>query len=235
MNQITTLSLFRFFGFPNKYWAFAQMGLGPGRLRGTPGLQFSKLLGTGAENGFSVKPDFSLYGLLAVWDDEASATRFFGENALYRDYRCHAGAVQTVYMRATAFHGSWDGFSAFQSTGAFDPAAPVAVITRAAIKPRFLAKFWRRVPAVSADIEGRPGLVYAVGIGERPLLQLATFSLWQSGRAMMDYAYRQPLHAEAVKRTRELGWFSEELFARFVPYRVDGSGLFKFFAAEATT
>jgi hypothetical protein len=50
----------------------------------------------------------------------------------------------------------------------------------------------------------------------------ATFSLWESAESMMDYAYKNPKHAEMVKKTRELGWYSEELFARFQPYKIEG-------------
>jgi hypothetical protein len=38
----------------------------------------------------------------------------------------------------------------------------------------------------------------------------------------MNYAYQNPKHAEMVKKTRELQWYSEELFARFEPYKVKG-------------
>ena len=38
-------------------------------------MQFYKLLGTGSE-GFSTWPDWSVYGLLQVWDSEALAESF---------------------------------------------------------------------------------------------------------------------------------------------------------------
>jgi hypothetical protein len=50
----------------------------------------------------------------------------------------------------------------------------------------------------------------------------ATYSLWKTGDAMMDYAYKNDKHAAMVKKTRELGWYSEELFARFHPFEVRG-------------
>jgi hypothetical protein len=223
--QITTLSLFRFTGFKNRYWAFAMMGRGPWLLRGTPGLQFYKLLGSGGGNGFSTRPNFGLYALLGVWENEAAASRFFAGHRVFRGYVQHAAAVQTVYLRATAGHGTWDGFGAFETTGAFDPAAPTAVLTRAAIRWRYIRQFWKHVGPVSRDIEGRPGLRYAVGVGELPFVALATFSLWETGSAMLDYAYRRKRHAGAVRETREKGWFSEELFVRFTVERMEGHGV----------
>ena len=51
----------------------------------------------------------------------------------------------------------------------------------------------------------------------------ATFSLWSNAEAMMNYAYKNPKHAEMVKKTRELNWYSEELFARFKPFYQEGN------------
>jgi hypothetical protein len=39
----------------------------------------------------------------------------------------------------------------------------------------------------------------------------------------MDYAYQNPHHAEMVRKTRSLGWYSEELFARFEIVAVEGN------------
>lgn len=225
--QTTTLTLFQFTSLADKLWAFAQMGLAPGRLQGAEGLRFARLLGSGAVNGFSIWPDFSRYALLSVWDDEAAADAFFAGHPVFQAYRRRAATLQTVYLRATAFHGQWDGQTPFVASAAFDPAKPAAVITRATLYPRHLWAFWRRVMPVSRNLDGRPGLRFAVGIGELPLVQLATFSLWDSGKSMLEYAYRGALHADVIRQTRENGWYREELFARFEPYRVEGSGFFK--------
>ena len=40
---------------------------------------------------------------------------------------------------------------------------------------------------------------------------------------MMAYAYKNKKHAAMVKKTRELGWYSEELFSRFHPFEVQGN------------
>jgi hypothetical protein len=32
---------------------------------------------------------------------------------------------------------------------------------------------------------------------------------------MRAYAYKNPQHLEAIKKTKELNWYSEELFGRF--------------------
>jgi hypothetical protein len=225
-NQITTLTFFRFDTLSQRYWAFTQMGLGWRKFQNIPGLSFYKLLGSGADSGFGMMPNWSVYGLLAVWKEESAARQFFESHPFFGQYRHRADAVQTVWLRAAMFHGEWDGACPFEAAATFDPAQPVAVLTRATIRRRHLWGFWTRVAPVSRDVEARPGLAFAVGVGELPLVQQATFSLWQSGKQMLDYAYRRPKHAEVIRRTRELGWYKEELFARFVPFRMEGSGIF---------
>lgn len=223
--QVTTFTAIRFAGFTDRFWAFSQMGLAPARLRKTAGLQFNKLVGSGAVNGFSILPNFGLYGMFQVWTSEQFALDFFAKHPVFQNYKQHSTALQTVFMRNTVAHGQWDGQSPFVSALSFDPVAPVAVLTRATIRTRYMIRFWRDVPQVSRDVEDKPGLLFAVGIGELPLIQQATFSLWESGREMLDFAYRRQEHSAVIQKTRALGWYKEELFARFLPYRSEGAGI----------
>ncbi len=99
----------------------------------------------------------------------------------------------------------------------------VAVLTRARIAPRHWGAFYRSVPAVEDNLRRQPGLLAVVGIGEAPVGLQATFSLWRSTAAMDAFAYRSSPHEAVVRRTRAEGWFGEELFARFRPYRSTGT------------
>ena len=100
---------------------------------------------------------------------------------------------------------------------------PVAAITRARVRPRHWRRFWRSVPPVSADLRQVGGLRLAVGIGEAPIGLQGTFSLWDSAAALEAFAYRRAAHAEVIRRTREIGWYAEELFARFAVLDIDGT------------
>jgi hypothetical protein len=65
-------------------------------------------------------------------------------------------------------------------------------------------------------------LVLSIGVGEWPLIQQATISIWKTQKEMLDYAYKNPKHREVVMLTRKLNWYKEEMFARFVPYKFEG-------------
>lgn len=221
--SVTTISFFRYATLPDKWWGFKQMGLAGEALGAVPGLRFHKMLGSGAGNGFSIWPNLGVYGLLGVWSHEAAARQFFDRHALFQNFRGRCEGWWTVYMEAAKAHGEWEGQMPFPITADYDPERPVAVITRATIHTHHLWRFWRFVPPVSRSVENKEGLLFSVGIGELPLVQQATFSLWKNSELMTAYAYRSKYHKEVVRRTRELGWYKEELFCRFHPYQAEGN------------
>ncbi|EJF08965.1 DUF3291 domain-containing protein [Pontibacter sp. BAB1700] len=216
-DRLTTLTLF---GFRKGHirWGLAQMGTKGTELNQIPGLLFHKLLGSGHGKGFSIKPNFRRYGLMCTWESEEAADEFLERSELMLEYRLHASEIWTVKLLPTQAHGLWDGVQPFTpqlSEKQHD--GPVAVLTRASINWRALPQFWRFTPKVSKALEDAKGLICSIGLGELPLIRQATFSVWESMEAMKTYAYKGDLHKEVIKRTRSEKWYSEELFARFIP------------------
>lgn len=222
MPQTTIISLFNYTGLKNKWRALGRQGRPPLLKKEIEGLTFWKALGSGSGNGFSVWPDFSTFGLLTVFDSETQAELFL-DSEVIKEYTQNADRFSHVLMHSIHAHGQWSKQEPFSPTVKLDANKPLAVITRATIKPKLAHKFWRYVPSVSKSMDGYEDLLYSKGIGEWPLLMQATFSLWKTPNAMMSYAYKNPKHAEMVKKTRELGWYSEELFSRFHPYDIRGN------------
>lgn len=220
---IVTVSLLRYAGWRHRWWAFTQMGLGTGRLAGVPGLRFVKLLGSGGGNGFGLWPNFGVYAFLGSWTDEAAARHFFANHPFWQSVLRHSSEQLTAYLQTAMAHGRWDGQEPFTATAEYDPSAPVAVLTRATLRPTKAARFWRYVPRVSAAIERQPDRLLSIGVGEYPLFMQATFSLWRSGKSMQAYAYGGADHREMIRKTRELGWYREELFARFTVKELSGT------------
>jgi hypothetical protein len=219
--QVVTISFFRYQGL-KKVWGMQQMQMAKSPLNTVPGLQFFKLLGSG--DGFSLKPDFSTYGLLCVWDNIEVARNFFHKSAIFERFRRNSSEQWTVYMHPVLSHGYWSGVAPFQSNkNTSVQNEPLAVITRATLQPGKIWKFWQYVPKVGAAVYTHEGLIFTKGIGEWPVIQQATFSLWRNKKDMIDFAYKNPYHTEVIRKTRELGWYKEELFAQFTPFYAEGS------------
>ncbi|MEM9884834.1 MAG: hypothetical protein AAF849_03010 [Bacteroidota bacterium] len=221
--EIVTISFFEYKGFTNKWWAFKQMQIAYDSLAGTKGMKFHKMLGSGGKRGFSIFPNFGVYGFLSVWEKEQNATDFFSTHPSHQAFLEHAKQHWTIYLKTNKVHGSWEGASPFQTTISAQKNTLIGVLTRATIYTKHLIHFWKFVPPVSASVHDKKGLLFSIGIGELPLVQQATFSLWESSELMMAYAYKSRYHREVVQKTRELGWYKEELFARFHPYKTVGS------------
>jgi hypothetical protein len=222
MPQTTVISFFKYEGGKPKWQALGRMGRPPLLNQPIEGLTFWKPLGSGSGNGFSVWPDFSTFGLLTVFNNEVQANQFL-ESDVISEYTEHAINFSHVLMHSIKAHGQWSKQEPFLASATYDESKPVAVITRATIKPKLAYKFWKYVPSVSKSMIGHQGLIYSKGIGEWPILMQATFSLWETGNDMMTYAYKNKKHADMVKKTRELGWYAEELFSRFHPFEIKGS------------
>jgi hypothetical protein len=99
---------------------------------------------------------------------------------------------------------------------------PVAVLTRATVRPSRWHRFRGSRPPVSRELADAAGLRAAVGIGEAPVGLQATFSIWSDAAAVAAFA-RSPEHRAVVRRTRDEGWYGEELFARFTPWGATGT------------
>ena len=194
-----------------------------GSLATTKGLRFYKLMGSGKGLGFNPLPDWSTYSLLQVWESETAANAFFENSALIKKYQSHTFEQWTIYMKNISAHGLWSGGNPFEKSDQLDPKNPkIAVITRATIKVSQLATFWKYVPTSEQPLKNNEGLIYTKGIGEIPIIQMATFSLWKDLAAVKKFAYESKAHRTAIDKTRQLNWYKEELFARFQPYKFLG-------------
>lgn len=222
MKQITTCSFFKLDSTSNKWWAFKQMKTNANTLKAVNGLTFCKLLGTGSNSGFSAIPNFGTYVLFCVWNSESCASDFFLKHAFFNTYSKKSSEHFTVYSNTAESHGYGNKLQPFIKSAVLTLDMPVLVLTRARIRFRKLFSFWRKVGHVSQSLCGSKGLVLSIGIGEWPLIEQATLSLWQTQSDMLNFAYKNKQHKQVVLLTRKLNWFKEELFARFVPYKLEG-------------
>lgn len=207
--------------------ALARMATDRPGLRTTPGLRFWKLLGTGRGRTFSLRDaDPHTWGLFAVWESVGALRDFESSSPYVRRWARLADEQWTAEMVPTRWKGTWAGRAPFgpEASAPSDAfAGPIAVITRARVRPAHWRSFARAVPPVAAAVNSAPGLRYTVGIGEAPVGLQATFSVWDSAASMTAFAYGHESHREIIRRTSAEGWYAEELFARFAVVSTSGT------------
>lgn len=202
-------------------WAFWRLVRGPRALRGTPGLMFAKVLGSGRGGGFGLAPSGTHGGLFCAFDSAESAQLFARTSAAIAAYRRHTQELATLLLRPCSSRGAWAGHRLVAHGPVPAPNEPVAALTRASIAPARAFDFWRYAPAAQRAVETAAGCRVAAGLGEAPLLRQATFSLWDSAAAMDAYA-RQGAHAQAIRAAAQGGHFSESMFVRFAVLEAQG-------------
>lgn len=229
MPLITTISLYHFQGFQDILWALKQNKVAREPLEAVSGLTFYKLMGSGAA-GYSIFPDWNVYAILQVWESEAAADNYFKTHPLALEYTSRAKFHFNLYLDLVKVKGAWDGENPFGESSTDASLASrrhseshMAVLTRATIKKRHLFRFWKYVPYSQRPLNNASGLLFHKGIGEVPLIQMATFSIWKNAEAMKSFAYGTQNHQGAIRQTRKHDWYREELFARFTPFKSLGS------------
>ena len=212
MRQVVYLHFFSY--SKHRFWAFTQMQRAHAGLQQCKGLQFYKMLGTGAGAGFSLRPDFSTYALLTVWDTEQCKEKAFDKAAVLQAFFDRSAEQRIYSLSPIHTHGNWSGQSPFEVQKPLGD-KPIGVITRATLNPTRLLEFWRHVPQASRAIKHAKGVGFFKGIGEWPFVQQATFSVWESAEAIRTFAYVSQAHASIVKKTRQRKWYKEDMFNRF--------------------
>lgn len=218
--QTVTVSFFRYRDL-QKIWGMMQMALSRRPMSAMKGLHFFKPLGTGSGVGYSIWPDFSVYGMLAVWENEEDAGRYLA-SGLFSKFKRHSEEQYTVFLKPVSSKGSWSGFSGWKFSSPIPGNTLISALTRATLRKRFLLKFWSMVPRVSREHQGYPGLIFTKGIGEYPLFEQATFTIWEKTAHMEGFAW-QTFHGVAVRETRKRKGFKEEMFTRLQPFRSEGT------------
>lgn len=221
--QTVSLSLFRFDGLAARLWVLGQMGAARLSFARLPDAGFWKLCGSGTGEGFTPKPNWGVWAILASWPDGESARRHVATAAVYQRWRNRAAESWTVYLEPLSARGKWSGAAPFHP----EPAAnannrALAVLTRASLKPSKLLRFWQRVPDISGVIGADPNVIFKIGIGELPLLHQVTFSIWPDAATMANFARGDGPHGRAIAAVRQGDWFAEELYARFAVTGSDG-------------
>ena len=174
--------------------------------RHAPHMLFSKALGTG--RGFLPhQADLTRWARLSTWSQTPQETPLPYATEQWR-----------VDLRPLSSRGLWSGQQPFGSPQAAHTGT-TAVLTRARLRPSKATRFYAAVPAVTRTLDGVPGVRVSLAVGEAPIGLQGTFSVWDSPEHLRAFAY-EGAHKDVIARTTGVGWYAEELFARFA---VEGS------------
>lgn len=184
-------------------------------LRRSPAVTFAKVLGTASDAFVPTAATPRRWITLACWRDAP-------DDDLTRWWRDHADEAATLSLRALRSRGRWDGVTPFDaSNGRWD--GPVVALTRSTLRMRKAPRFYRTVPSIASELRDATGCHVAFGVGEGPLLRQGTLSVWSSAGDLNAFAYAAPAHLRAVEATPDVGWYAEELFARFALVEATGT------------
>ena len=201
-------------------FALLRMALDRGALRRLSGVRFAKMLGTGKGETFTPRDaDANRWGALVVID--SANVQALDNSKLVKRWRAHSLSEVRYLLDPISSHGLWAktnpfAYSTVQTDG------EVIAITRARIKWFQNLRFWRAVPPVTQSLHSSPGLINTIGIGEAPIGLQGTFSHWQTGAALRNFAYKGAAHQEAIAATERHNWYADELFARFAVRDIRG-------------
>lgn len=199
-----------------------RMGRDRAPARSVRGCSFAKLLGTGSGHTFTMRDaDLHHWALLTCWTDDGGPDRL-AKSPVGAAWSAIASEQARFLLRPLSSRGRWSGRAPFGDPAPTRWEGAVASLTRARIKPQQWLRFWRSVPAVAYDANHGGGLLLGLGIGEAPVGLQGTFTVWRDQKTLGDFAYHRSPHARAVQRTADVGWYAEELFARFALLEAGG-------------
>ncbi|MEY2814901.1 MAG: hypothetical protein RIS05_649 [Actinomycetota bacterium] len=202
-------------------FALFSMARDRGRLRRSTGVHFAKMLGTGTGEKFTPSDaDVTRWGALVVIDETVLDT--IDSLPVFHSWKNRADHEVRMVLDPISAHGLWSKQNPFDWSVTPSTDSQVVAITRARIKWSQNFRFWRAVPPVSTDLHQSNGLIAAIGIGEAPLGLQGTFSLWENGKVLRDFAYKGEAHQKVIKATADYNWYAEELFSRFEVRHVRG-------------
>ena len=198
-------------------WGWLRLAQGASALKETPGLLFAKVMGSGKNGGFSLRPSGSHQGLICMFDSQHHAESFMKGpqvQAFVQRSREHwLGLLNVISSRGAWDEQSWAITPSYCLRRPLDESTPLAALTRASIRPAKAMSFWRRAPSSQASLEQASGCLLAMGLGEAPLIRQCTFSLWTDTNSMLNYAH-QGAHQQAIQAAYKQDYFSESMFVR---------------------
>lgn len=210
--DIAVVVLMEYRGGTHLLWGWWRFLFGRFTLQRMPGLRFAKVMGSGHQGGFGLRPSFDRHGLFCVFSGQETAEAFLQSDWLRR-IGPHLEAGRWLTMEAFSSRGRWSGHE-IKASAAPPVDEPVVSLTRASIRWSQALRFWKLAPPAEASLANAGGCILSVGLGEAPFFRQATLTVWDSIAAMNAYA-RSGAHEVAIRAAYDGRHFSESMFVRW--------------------
>ncbi len=217
----TSVILLTKFKPENVLWGFTHLAFGRYFLGVIPGLKFFKILGSGENAGFSLKPSLKHQGFFCCFESSDFAKEFLRNNPLITKYKNKSEEFFFAELKSFSSRGSWSENTIKESISP-PLKGPIASLTRASIRISKVGKFWSLAPSSESSLRSYEGCLLSAGLGEAPLLRQCTFSIWNDIDSLNSYA-RTGSHLKAIKSANKNKYFSESMFIRFIPINFQGT------------
>ena len=175
--------------------------------------KFIKLLGTGSKEGFSVFPDFSNYILISAWENDKDREQFIKTHKVINNITDKCYERTEIKIDPYESKGSWNNSNPFENKSDYKN-EKILIITRARVRFKKMLDFLINTSKASRSIKNHDGAIFYKGVGELPIIEQATISIWESEEKMKLYAYNNSEHMKIISKARKRKWYSEELFVR---------------------
>lgn len=175
--------------------------------------KFIKLLGTGSKEGFSVFPDFSNYILISAWENDKDREQFIKTHKVINNITDKCYERTEIKIDPYESKGSWNNSNPFDNKSDYKN-EKILIITRARVRFKKMLDFLINTSKASRSIKNHDGAIFYKGVGELPIIEQATISIWESEEKMKLYAYNNSEHMKIISKARKRKWYSEELFVR---------------------
>jgi hypothetical protein len=154
-------------------------------------------------------------GLFAFWEDDRSLDSFLASAPLAAEF----AAGWFARLRPVRAFGTWPGLPDTLPRARTPGAGPALVLTLGRLRWRRAAAFRRASAPAEAAAVNAPGMLWASGFARPPFV--ATCSLWESDRHLINYAYGPgAAHGSSIDADRAKPFHRRSAFIRF---RVDAT------------
>lgn len=164
------------------------------------------------------KPTPGRVALVAFWDDDCALDAFLHDHPLAAAL---SGGWHARLEPLRAF-GTWPGLPELPADRATPYSGPAVVLTLGRLRMTQAVRFVRASAKAEGSAVDAPGMAWGTALARPPLV--ATLSLWDSVRALSEYAYgrQDPSHVEALAADRARPFHRASAFVRFRPYEISG-------------